>query len=171
MKSQVVIQKKVCMLGGFSVGKTSLIRRYVEGIFDEKYLSTIGVWISRKLVQNNDRNVNLVIWDLAGGDDYLKSNTNYLRGAAGAIIVCDLTRRDTLLYLINYAQQMMNVNPKATLVFVGNKADLVDERAISDEELSHVAGEYDSAFFMTSAKTGQNIEEVFSKITEKMLNS
>ena len=94
----------------------------------------------------------------------------FLRGAAGAIIVCDLTRRDTLLYLINYAQQMMNVNPKASLVFVGNNADLVEERVITDDELQHVAAEYGSDFFLTSAKTGQNIEEVFQTITERMLN-
>ena len=86
------VQKKVCLLGDFAVGKTSLIRRYVEDRFDDKYLSTIGVKISRKIVQRPDYALTLLIWDLAGGDDINQLSRRYLLGAVGAILVCDLTR-------------------------------------------------------------------------------
>ena len=132
-----VIQKKVCLLGEFAVGKTSLIRRFVEGKFEEKYLSTIGVAVSRKSVQLDDYTVKLLIWDLAGGDDY--TNSSYLLGAAGGIIVCDLTRIDTLNALTIYHRQLRLANPKAQIVLIANKVDLEAKRAISDEDLTAVA--------------------------------
>ena len=89
-----IIQKKICLLGEFAVGKTSLIRRYVEDKFSDKYLSSIGVKVSRKNVELGDDTVKLLIWDLAGGEDYTQSS--YLMGAAGALLVCDVTRADTL---------------------------------------------------------------------------
>ncbi len=156
-----LIQKKMCLLGGFAVGKTSLVRQFTEGNFDDKYLSTIGVKISRKPLQRPDHTLNFIIWDLAGGDDFSKKSSSYLRGAVGAIIVCDLTRPDTLSYLPKYIEQMRGINPNAVFVLACNKADLVTERAISDDELKTAVSQSNTPYLLTSAKTGENVDAAF----------
>lgn len=160
------VQKKVCLLGDFAVGKTSLIRRFVEGRFDDRYLSTIGVKISRKTVARDDHLLNLLIWDLAGGDDFSKASTSYLRGAAGALLVCDLTRAATLDTLTDYAQQLKALDETAVLVLVGNKADLLDERQISDEALAAAAAAFAAPYLLTSALTGQHVEAAFQHLAD-----
>jgi len=92
----VTLQKKICMLGGFSVGKTSLVKRYVESVFSETYLTTVGVKIDKKTVDLSDRIVNLILWDLAGEDDISSLRMSYLRGSAGYVLVADGTRPSTL---------------------------------------------------------------------------
>lgn len=161
-----LIQKKICLLGGFSVGKTSLIRQFVEGQFSDKYLSTIGVKISRKRLERTDHMLDLIVWDLAGGDDFTKQSSSYLRGTTGAIIVCDLTRADTLSYLYTYVEQLRAINPNANIVFAGNKVDLTAERVITDEELETAVSELNAPYLLTSAKTGQNVEEAFSLLAD-----
>lgn len=162
------LQKKVCLLGDFAVGKTSLVRRFIEGRFDDKYLSTIGVKISRKTLERDGHLLNLLIWDLAGGDDFSKAGSSYLRGAAGALVVCDLSRPETLDALTYYSRQLRAINAKAVLLFIGNKADLVDERKISEEALSQVAETFAASFLFTSALTGQNVEDAFQCLAEKI---
>ncbi len=162
------IQLKICSLGDFAVGKTSLIRRYVEGVFDEKYLSTIGVWISRKTIRHENYEFNLILWDLAGGDNYLRHHTNYLRGAAGAILVCDLSRLETLPYIKKYAGQLRTLNPKAEIVMVGNKSDLSDAREVTDESLDGLSADLECDYFVTSAKTGSNVEDVFLSLAKQL---
>jgi len=92
------LQKKICMLGGFSVGKTSLVKRYVQSVFSETYLTTVGVKIDKKTVDLPERSVNLILWDLAGEDDIGSLRITYLRGAAGYVLVADGTRPATLDY-------------------------------------------------------------------------
>ncbi len=162
------IQKKICLLGGFAVGKTSLIRQFTEGNFNDKYLSTIGVKISRKPLQRPDHTLNFIIWDLAGGDDFTKRSTSYLRGAVGAIIVCDLTRPNTLDYLPKYLEQLQAVNPNILIVLACNKADLVAERAISDDELKTAVSQINSPHLLTSAKTGENVEAIFELLADRI---
>jgi small GTP-binding protein len=163
-----VIQKKVCLLGDFSVGKTSLVRQFVEGRFDDRYLSTIGVKISRKPVKMTDYTLNLLIWDLAGGDDFSKAGASYLRGSVAALIVCDLTRRETLDSFQIYAEQMRALNPEAILVFAGNKVDLIDERVIPDEELQALCHLLNGRYLDTSAKTGFQVETAFQWLAEQI---
>src|ERR1041385_1285654 len=90
------IQRKICMLGGFGVGKTSLVKRYVESIFSETYLTTVGVKIDKKTVDLSDLIVNLILWDVAGEDDISSLRMSYLRGSAGYVLVADGTRPSTL---------------------------------------------------------------------------
>lgn len=163
-----VIQKKICMLGDFAVGKTSLMRRFVDGKFDDKYLSTIGVKISRKVMFRPYGQLNLLVWDMTGGDDFgTQARASYLRGASGALVVCDLSRRETLTVLERYALQMRQLNPQTPLVVIGNKVDLVAERAISDDDLRAVCRSLGSEkFFLTSAKTGTQVEEAFLHIAD-----
>ena len=156
-----LIQKKICLLGEFAVGKTSLIRQFTEGNFDDKYLSTIGVKLSRKSLQRTDHTLNFIIWDLAGGDDFTKQSASYLRGAVGAIIVCDLTRPNTLNFLPRYMEQVRAVNPNALFVLACNKADLVTERSISDDELKTAVSQSNTPYLLTSAKTGENVDATF----------
>ena len=163
-----VVQKKVCLLGDFAVGKTSLVRRFVEGRFDDKYLSTIGVKVSRKTVERPDHQLNFLLWDLVGGNEFSRSETGYLLGTAGALIVCDLTRENTLTALTRYSNQLRAVNPNAKIILLGNKVDLVDQREITDEQLMDVCAITNSEFLLTSAKTGEAVETTFLRLAEKM---
>lgn len=164
-----MIQKKVCLLGDFAVGKTSLIRRFVEGRFDDKYLTTVGVVVSRKTVEYSDKTVNLLIWDLAGGRDFRQSG--YLIGVAGALIVCDLTRVSTLSSYYENADQLRQFNPEVKLVLLANKSDLIDERAIPEEQLITWARELESPLLLTSAKTGEQVDNAFRTLSDSLLNS
>jgi small GTP-binding protein len=163
-----VVQKKICLLGEFSVGKTSLIRRFVEERFDENYLSTIGVHMSRKRLDRNDHFLDFFIWDLAGGEDFRVVGPNYLRGAAGAIIVCDLTRKETLNALSFYADNIRSLNPQAALVFAANKADLVHERIVAHDEILAAINPYADSYLLTSAKTGHNVDLAFTELANRV---
>ncbi len=165
----MAIQKKICVLGDFAIGKTSLIRRFVEGRFDESYLSTIGTHISRKPLTLAGQDLVLLIWDLAGGDKFSAVMASYYRGAAGALLVCDLTRSETLTTLERYAQEFWSVNPRTPYVVVGNKVDLVDQRTISDTELKTFAEKLQAPWFTSSAKTGENVETIFATLGALML--
>lgn len=160
-------QKKICLLGDFAVGKTSLVRRYVEGIFDEKYLTTVGVVVSRKTVFQEDYSVNLLIWDLAGGRDF--SHTGYLIGVAGALLVCDLTRHATLATYRTYAEQVRTFNPNTAIILIANKSDLVEERTISDELLQSISLELNAPLLMTSAKTGDWVNHAFTCLATELV--
>lgn len=162
-----MLQKKICMLGAFSVGKTSLVRQFVASIFDDKYLTTVGVKIDKKEITVQGQDVKLMLWDLAGEDAYNKISANHLRGASGCIIVIDGTRPNTLEVgsdLIQFAQQNTNGAP---LVVALNKADLKDDWLIATEAIDSLAREH--AVLETSALNGQNVEAMFQQLTEKML--
>jgi small GTP-binding protein len=162
-----VIQKKVCLLGDFSVGKTSLVRRFVEGRFDDKYLSTIGVRISRKTLLRANGELHFLLWDLAGAQEF-NTQASYLVGAAAALIVCDLTRRETLTTCAKYAQQVRALNVLAPLVLVGNKIDLTAARAFTEAELQACSATLDSAYVLTSAKTGAGVDLAFELLASKL---
>lgn len=160
-------QKKVCLLGDFAVGKTSLIRRFVERRFDEKYHTTVGVVVSRKRLTYTDHSVSLLIWDLAGGREF--HQTGYLAGVAGGMLVCDLTRHSTLAIFRQNAEQLRAVNPEVRLVLIANKSDLSNERAISDEELAAIAAELNTPLFVTSAKTGDDVDRAFILLADLLV--
>ena len=165
-----LIQKKICLLGEFAVGKTSLVRRYVEGTFDDTYLSTIGVKISRKLLTRQDDQLNLIIWDLAGGENFSGYDKNYLRGASGAVLVCDLTRPETMDILYEYARRMNEINPEARMVVAANKSDLITEYRLNLADLDALCQTTHSQFLFTSAKTGENAEAIMSLLADKLID-
>lgn len=158
-----IIQKKVCLLGDFAVGKTSLVRRFVEGRFDDRYLSTIGVKISRRLVESAGISHSLLIWDLAGGSDFTNLLPTYLQGAAGALLVCDLTRPETLTSLALCHQKLKELNPQATFLLLANKQDLIAEKQITLENLRQFAESLQITYQLTSAKTGEGVEQAFGQ--------
>ncbi|MDD2921497.1 MAG: GTP-binding protein [Anaerolineales bacterium] len=163
--SALSVQRKVCILGDFGVGKTSLVRRYVEGIFSDEYLSTIGVKISRRVVEvSPEKQVSLIIWDVAGSEEFNGKHTSYLQGASAALLVCDLTRSDTLLTLQKYAQRMKEIEPNSSFVVLANKNDLTDQFEISADEVASFAAGINAPWFFTSAKTGEQVETSFAQL-------
>ncbi len=165
-----MIQKKICLLGGFSVGKTSLIKRYVSSIFDEKYLTTVGVKIDKKVVDVNSQKVNLLIWDLAGEDDYCRLQMSYLRGASGYILVADPTRPQTLdkLFCLHKRAQKSIGNIPAIIAL--NKYDRVNEWLLSDEHQSSLDS-LEQPILKTSAKTGDEVQSLFTHLAGQMLSN
>ena len=127
------LQKKICMLGGFSVGKTSLVRRYVASIFSETYLTTVGVKIDKKTVERSGRTVNLILWDLAGEDDIASLRMSYLRGAAGYVLVADGTRPATLDVALSLRERVETEYGSLPFVLLLNKHDLIEQWAIGDD--------------------------------------
>jgi GTPase SAR1 family protein len=140
----------------------------VEGRFDDMYLGTIGVKISRKVITRSYGQLNLLVWDMIGGEDLdTKVRMSYLHGAAGALMVCDLTRSYTLDVIESYVRQIMTFNPRISLVIIANKVDLVKEREISDEQLWSISKEFGGrTFYLTSAKTGKNVETAFLHLAD-----
>jgi small GTP-binding protein len=157
------------MLGAFSVGKTSLVERYVHSVFSDRYLSTIGVKISKKNIALDGREVTLVLWDMEGRDIYTDVNVNYLRGVMGFFVVADGMRRETLstaLELRDLVLDKMGAVPGALLV---NKADMAAQWEITDDMLGQTEAE-GITIFRTSAKTGQSVDDAFRFLASAMLN-
>lgn len=169
LKSKMkVIQKKVCLLGDFAVGKTSLVRRFIEGRFDDKYISTIGVKISRKRLVRSNYTMNILLWDMSDGKEVQKVRLSYLHGLSGALIVCDLTRRETLDSFELYTRQVRSQNPNASVVFVANKMDLTEEQVISKEDLDQISSVLGASYLLTSAKTGWQVNQAFELLADQL---
>ena len=163
----VSVQKKLCMLGGFGVGKTSLVRRFVHSIFSDTYLTTVGVKIDKKTVDLAGKTVNLILWDLAGEDDLSSVRTTYVRGAAGYLLVADGTRPATLDVALSLNQRVEAEFGKLPFALLLNKSDLRDQWAISDAD---VAGLIDSGWWVrsSSAMTSEGVEEAFHDLAVRV---
>jgi small GTP-binding protein len=169
-----VMKAKICLVGDSRVGKTSLIRRYVQDDFDDRYISTLGAKITKKelLLQSKDGElrVNMTVWDIMGErglTDLLKES--YFDGAGGLLVVCDLTRTETFEGLSEWLIVADSVIDTPPMTFVGNKVDLKSEQALDGSLLSSFAGEYESPYFLTSAKTGENVNAVFLDLAKRVL--
>lgn len=163
-----MIQKKICLLGGFGVGKTSLVSRFVHSIFSDKYLTTIGVKIEKKSVSLPGTQVEMVIWDMYGNDDFQKLRTSYLRGASGYLLVADGTRRETLDTAMEVQRLAEATLGRVPFIFAVNKSDLRDQWEIDDEALEsrRRAG---WRVLETSAKTGTMVEGAFAMLARDMV--
>jgi small GTP-binding protein len=161
------VQRKICMLGGFSVGKTSLVKRYVESIFSDTYLTTVGVKIDKKVQQLPDRVVSLVLWDLAGEDDIGSLRMSYLRGSAGYVLVADGTRRSTLEVALALRERVEADYGSMPFVLLLNKSDLKEQWAITDAELEDLRqrGWWVRA---SSARTGEGVEDAFKDLAVRV---
>lgn len=162
-----MLQKKICMLGAFSVGKTSLVRRYVSSIFEDKYLTTIGVKIDKKLVTVAGRETTLMLWDIAGEDAYHSIKPSHLRGASGCIIVIDGTRANTVKVGRDILKMTLDNLGDVPVFAALNKSDLKDQWEVDEAELEQLSQEM--TLIETSAKSGQNVEEMFLQLTAAML--
>jgi small GTP-binding protein len=168
----MLIQKKICLLGAFAVGKTSLVKRYVESDFSEKYLTTVGVQIKKRAVTVatpvGEQAVNLVIWDLAGEDEFQKVQLSYLRGAAGYFIVADGTRRATLDTAKILRQRVMDTIGAVPFILLVNKSDLRGEWEIDEPALAEISAQ-GWPVIQTSAQSGAGVEAAFQLLAEKTL--
>jgi small GTP-binding protein len=163
-----MLQKKVCMLGSFSVGKSSLVRRFVASIFDEQYLTTIGVKVDKKVVNANGEDLTLVLWDIYGEDVFQKMRMSYLRGMHGYILVVDGTRRQTLDDALALNDRVVAKIGKVPAVLALNKYDLADQWEIELARETQLTG---AGWIVehTSAKTGDAVEKVFLHLAQAML--
>lgn len=171
-----IISKKICLVGDFSVGKTSLIRRFVENKFSDQYLSTVGVKISRKPIEiesaTASQSVNLLIWDIEGQTKFQPIAASYLKGASGSIIVGDITRPETLEHLQKHLTLFFSVNPQGLAMIALNKSDLAVE-----EKLARIIQLYNFAqhpqilaTYVTSAKTGEYVDLMFRQLAENIIS-
>jgi len=162
------LKKKICLVGAFAVGKTSLVRQYVDSLFSEKYHTTVGVKIDKKQLVVNGQTLDLIIWDLHGEDDFQSVRMSYLRGASGCIYVVDGTRRttmDTAMKLRKKVEEAIGPTPSVLAI---NKRDLeadweIDPQALKDWGENHII------ILKTSAKTGESVEAAFQNLGTKML--
>ncbi|MFG3817932.1 Rab family GTPase [Limnothrix redekei] len=179
------LSKKICLVGDYAVGKTSLIRRFVDRQFSDRYLSTIGVKISRKIVpvplpdMSPDRasertepmELQLLIWDVEGQTKFQRIAPSYLQGSSGAIVVADATRPDTVSHLRDHANLVRSVSPTSVVILAINKVDLMDESHKHHLQLqveTLLAGVTYSLYW-TSAKSGSNVDEIFSELALSMV--
>jgi len=167
-----MITKKIVLIGDFSTGKTSLIRKYVDNQFSDEYLTTIGVKISKKIVDLNAENdVQLLIWDIEGHTDAKAMNPAYIMGANGIIIVCDSTREKSIDSIKDHLQTCSKLLKKVPIIIALNKSDLLNDDLTMKELQTNLKNLYNEVEFIypTSAKDGKNVELIFTNLAQSML--
>jgi small GTP-binding protein len=162
-----MIQKKICMLGYFAVGKTSLVQRFVKSIFSDKYLTTVGVKIDKKTVSVNGQEVNLMLWDISGEDEFQKVKASYLRGTSGYLIVVDATRKETLNRAVEIQSKTQEITGKIPFMMIINKMDLTEELELDYSKIEELE-KNGFNFIYTSAKTGDKVEDAFITLASQM---
>jgi small GTP-binding protein len=162
-----MIQKKVCLLGTSGVGKTSLVAQFVHSMFSEKYLTTVGVKIDKKTVTVGETEVMLMIWDLAGDDDFQRLQTSYLRGTSGFLLVADGTRAVTLDQVLELKQRVASSMGEAPFILALNKADLASQWEVDDARINGLTSD-GWTVIKTSAKAGEHVEEAFAELARRM---
>jgi len=162
------MKKKVCMLGAFAVGKTSLVRRFVHTIFSDTYQTTVGVNIEKKEIIIEDKQMDLIIWDLHGEDDFQTVRMSYLRGASGCIYVVDGTRKNTLDVATCLHERAIEAIGRVPVVFLVNKSDLKTSWEVPQNNLDTLQ-KRGYHFFETSAKTGAYVESAFHHLARMMV--
>jgi len=165
-----VTQKKICMVGAFATGKTSLVQQFVSSKFSEKYHSTVGVKIDRKEVDVAGAKVKLLLWDLAGQDKFQSVQASYLTGSSGIFFVVDGTRRETLTELAGLLAMVQDTLGAVPAVIAFNKADLVDQWQVGDGDVAALRGE-GRHILKSSAKTGAGVDNAFLWLASQALKT
>lgn len=163
-----MIQKKVCMVGAFATGKTSLVARFVSSIYSDVYHTTVGVKIDKKSVHLADRDVNLILWDIQGEDDFQKLRLSYLRGLSGYLLVVDGTRRATLDKAFTIQQTVEETVGTVPFIVILNKSDLMDEWEVDSTAIDELS-KRGWMVIEGSAKTGMGVEEAFLTLAKELV--
>jgi small GTP-binding protein len=163
-----VIAHKICLLGSFAVGKTSLVRRFVESLFSESYQTTVGVKVDKKVVEVAGVPVTLVLWDIQGVEEAEPLRRTYLRGAHGYLLVCDGTRGETLAQCLDLHEKAKATIGDVPSLLLVNKADLKDRWEIPAQVLDGLRGK-GWRILETSARDGLNVEEAFGLLAASMV--
>jgi small GTP-binding protein len=158
---------KLCLLGDGAVGKTSLVRRFVFDVFDDKYIQSFGTKVSKKSITVNDSTMDLMVWDILGQRTQEALHAAYYKGAAGALAVCDFTRPETMRSLKVWVGNFRSVVGDMPIILLGNKSDL--SKAFTLDELRSFGSSIRCDVFETSAKTGLNVDAAFAAMGRKLL--
>jgi len=162
-----MLQNKICMLGGFGVGKTSLVSRFVSSIFSDRYLTTLGVKIDKKKVSLDSGEMTLMLWDIYGQDEFQTVRDSYLRGATGYLLVADGTRYSTLDTAVVLQKRAESVIGRVPFLLLLNKRDLDREWQVDEQTLVTLADQ-GWRVVKTSAKTGEGVEDAFTTLAREM---
>ncbi len=172
------VKTKICLIGEKAVGKTSLIRRYVMNMFDDRYITTVGTKVSKKelIVRKPEHGleakIDMTIWDIMGEKGFRELlKEAYFYGANGVLAVCDITREKTLSDLDDWIDSTMKTAGKIPLLIAVNKSDLEEAVQIGDKEVAQVARAFNSPFVYTSAKSSDNVEDAFYQLGEMTLDA
>lgn len=165
------ISSKICIVGDFAVGKTSIAERFVNNEFSEKYLTTVGVKIDTREIARPELGIvhKLVIWDIAGSERFDATQVAYLRGAAGCLYVADGTRPDTLHSIVNLKDQIAERLGRIPAAAVVNKSDLRTQWTVDDEQL-RTLGDTFGQVFVTSARTGDEVDHAITQLAGQILD-
>jgi len=160
---------KYIIIGDTGVGKSCLLLQFTDKRFQPVHDLTIGVEFGARMITIDNRQIKLQIWDTAGQESFRSITRSYYRGAAGALLVYDITRRETFNHLTRWLEEArQNSNSNMAIMLIGNKSDLEHRRAVSTKEGEQFAQEHGLIFLETSAKTAANVEEAFIKTAEKI---
>jgi small GTP-binding protein len=168
------VRNKVCLLGDGAVGKTSLIRRYVLNSFSDDYIQTVGTKTSLRRIEVPFEEVSVtvdfsvMIWDILGQRDYRSLHSMYFRGAAGGLLVFDVTRADTFRSLEDWKESFFRVVKPVPMVILANKCDRLEHAAVTQEEMDNLAYRYNCPILKTSALTGENVEKAFFTLAKEI---
>lgn len=160
---------KVVMLGAGGVGKTSLIRRYVQFTFSHDYLATIGSnFLIKRIILNEEKKMSMQLWDLAGQESFRSIRSKYYLGASGGILVFDLTRQITFQDLEDWYTDFTQKVGKVPLLLLGNKCDLNDQIEVHQEDAETMAQKFGASYTKTSALDGTGVESAFLELAWKI---
>jgi len=167
------VKAKVCLVGDVAVGKTSLIKRFVQDQFDDRYIATVGTKVTKKTVdalwKGTPATLDMMVWDIMGEKGFRALLRDaYFEGSHGVIAVCDLTRKDTFYDLNNWVQMIRKQVGNVPIVFLGNKSDLKERLVVAEEELARMGAIHSAAHFLASAKTGQGVNEAFAALANSI---
>jgi small GTP-binding protein len=162
---------KICLLGEGSVGKTSLVYRFIENRFSTDFKSTLGVNLLKRKVQLEDDSVSVQIWDLGGQDAYRKLRKLYLEGSQGALVVFDKTNLKSFQNLDDWVKSFRELQNDAPMILIGNKNDLTEQMKVDDTVAKDYAVKNGMTYISTSAKTGEKVEEAFKVLIKKIIDS
>jgi len=162
-----MIQKKICMVGTFGVGKTSLVRQFVDSVYSDKYHTTVGVKVDKKIVTVGEQQVTLMLWDIEGAETGFELRQSYLRGAAGYLLVADGTRPETIATAAALQARAEATVGKVPFLLIVNKADLEKSWRVDANEIARLRAQ-SWLMVTTSAKTGQGVEDAFTRLAQEM---
>ena len=162
---------KILLLGDSEVGKSCFLMRYSDNVFVENYITTIGLDYKLKTIKlDSGKVIKVQLWDTAGQDKYRTIAKNYYKGSHGILLLYDITKISSFENIREWIQDIrQEVSPKSIIFLIGNKIDLTDQRKISKEQGEELAEEFKIPFFEASAKSGENVDEVFKALYEKII--
>ena len=161
---------KILLLGDSEVGKSCFLMRYSDNVFIDNYITTIGLDYKLKSVKlDNGKTIKVQLWDTAGQDKYRTIAKNYFKGSHGILLLYDITKTNSFENIREWIRDIKEeVSEKAIIFLIGNKIDLEEQRKISKEKGVELAEEYKIPFFEASAKSGENVDEVFKALYRKI---